>query len=209
MHEIFVFLGENNYLCALKMTINRINPKKSMKKITKLVAGLLLLTMLTGCELNGKTPENNNNPNQNENNNNGNGSGNYNGEGTNQNDGANNNETTPSGNDGQSGDPSLPTVTSSITVEELAEGYGWENAQKYSSFKMDSKITISSEGGDNTGKYYYSDETYRLYGAENAKLIFQAPEGQYIRGIKLTFKVKNNGAFREGLQSGTKKGEPS
>ena len=100
--------------------------------------------------------------------------------------------------------PETPTNTDnvlSISVEDLATGYGWENATQYRSFKLDSVVTVSVSEGTNTGKYYESDSTYRLYAAENATLTISVSEGHELKSVAIAYNVKDNGAI-ENLKSG-------
>lgn len=205
-----------------------------MKKLAGLLISLLAMTSLTGCEIvwgdevndnqqQTQTPENNN-PSGDTNNNNGNGegNGNYNqGEGNNnQGSGDNNQSSGDNGqgsgnnNQGTGGDNNNQQAanTVSISVETLALGYGWENASQYNSFQLDTKISVTTSAtpkGNKTttdsGKFYESNNSYRLYGPENAVMTFQAPAGEKIVSIKLTFSVSTGSSFTEGLTSDTEK----
>ena len=92
----------------------------------------------------------------------------------------------------------LNTVT--ISVSDLSDGYEWENGVKYNSFKLDTVTTVTSSGGANTGKYYSSDNSYRLYAAENATLTISVSENHSLKSISISYKGKENGAI-EGLKS--------
>ena len=196
-----------------------------MKKITTLLISLLAVATLTACdfELHGSETQNGGNeqtPSGNEQNQNGQGNGNYTGDGANGNGtptngngnepgngsgNGNTNSGNPTGGDNNNNqtDPNqINTIT--IGVDELALGYGWQDGSQYSSFQLDTVISVSSEGGSNTGKYYSNTqgESYRLYGTEQAILTISAAEGQKIRGVTLTFTTKNNGAFEQNVKSG-------
>ena len=92
----------------------------------------------------------------------------------------------------------LNTVEESI--ESIAQGYGWVDQTKYSSFKLDSVVTVSSSGGANTGKYFAAtetyDDTYRLYASENAKLTISVSEGHVLKSVTLNWYVKDSGAVQ-------------
>ena len=189
-----------------------------MKKIAGLIVSLLAITSLTGCEIDWgdevdnnqqqqQTPSGEENNNQDSTNNNG--DQNYNGDESNNNGQTGGDNNQGGGQQGTGGDNNNnnPTVnTISVTVADLAAGYSWENATKYLNFQLDTKLSVIVAGGTNTGKYYDSgDGTYRLYGNEGATITFQAPSGEKVTSVKLTFEGKDGGSFTEGLQSGVAK----
>lgn len=90
--------------------------------------------------------------------------------------------------------------TIEATIADVAKGYGWTEGTKYSSFKLDTVVTVSSTGGENTGKYYAAttsqSDTYRLYASENAKLTISVSGDHVLKSVTLDWYVKDNGAVQ-------------
>ena len=78
--------------------------------------------------------------------------------------------------------------TVSYTISDVALAYGWSNGVKYASFQLDSVVTVSSVGGGNTGKYYETDVSYRLYASEKAQLKINVIDKHAIKSVKATYK---------------------
>ena len=97
--------------------------------------------------------------------------------------------------------------TASKTIAAVATANSWENATKYTSFSVDSKITASVSGGSNTGKYYSAlPGTWRLYANESATLTITASTGCTLKSIIVTFSPADNGTLLNGsttMTSGT------
>lgn len=91
------------------------------------------------------------------------------------------------------------TVTK--TIAEIATANNWSDATVYSSFSLDSHITVSCTSGNNTGKYYLSDDTWRMYANENAIITVSAAGNYTISSITFTFTVKDNGTLNYGNNS--------
>ena len=96
-------------------------------------------------------------------------------------------------NDDNVEEPALITITK--TMEEMATLLGWEDATKYLTFNLDEVITVTSVGSNNTGKYYDSDKTYRLYQTANSTLTIEAIEGYEIVSVKITYNYANAGTL--------------
>ena len=96
-------------------------------------------------------------------------------------------------NDDNVEEPALITITK--TMEEMATLLGWEDATKYLTFNLDEVITVTSVGSNNTGKYYDSDKTYRLYQTANSTLTIEAMEGYEIVSVKITYNQSNAGTL--------------
>ena len=94
----------------------------------------------------------------------------------------------------------------SAVISEVAIANGWENSEKYSSFEMNADITVSSTGGINTGKYYTSNSSWRLYQNETPAITISAAEGKTIASVTLHYIRKNTGILTYGetqIVSGT------
>lgn len=85
------------------------------------------------------------------------------------------------------------STTVSNTIANIADANNWQDATKYTSFKLDNNITISCTGGGNTGKYYTNGENWRLYQNESPKLFVTAADGYLLNSITVTYTVYNNG----------------
>ena len=97
-------------------------------------------------------------------------------------------------------------VTASKTIAELATANSWSNGVQYSSFALDSVITVSSSTTGNNGKYYTSGNNYRLYQGDSGTMTITAAEGYEIVSVKVTYAQKNNGCLTltgSNLASGT------
>lgn len=85
---------------------------------------------------------------------------------------------------------SLTTVTK--TIAELATANSWENGTKVANpFTLDEVITVSYNGGSNTGKYYSSNQSLRLYSSESGSITFTAAEGYQIATIAIEYNDSN------------------
>ena len=81
----------------------------------------------------------------------------------------------------------------------------WENGKMQNTVNADANVTITAGSnntevsyGNNTGKYYVSDATWRIYQADAPVVTVKAAEGKTIKSVKVTFTVKNEGAFAIG-----------
>lgn len=85
---------------------------------------------------------------------------------------------------------SLTTVTK--TIAELATANSWKNSEKVANpFNLDEVITVSYNGGSNTGKYYSSNQSLRLYSSESGSITFTAAEGYQIATIAIEYNASN------------------
>ena len=92
----------------------------------------------------------------------------------------------------------LPTapVTVSTMISEYAAANGWSNETKHLSISLDSFIKVSVTGGTNTGKYYTSNGSWRIYQNENPAITFEtAYDNIQIVSIKIEYSVKNSGVL--------------
>ena len=86
------------------------------------------------------------------------------------------------------------TVT--FTFSDLATANSWENGVAYTSVEI-SPITLTAVGGGNNGKYYTSDQTWRMY--KGGKVTITPGEGYEITSVSSnpsqTFTITNDSAF--------------
>lgn len=81
-----------------------------------------------------------------------------------------------------------------LNIKTHATNNNWTNETKYSSIKV-GDIDFSVSSGTNTGKYYSSDNTWRLYQSESATLTISAPNNAKIISITPEFSVTDSGTF--------------
>ena len=99
-------------------------------------------------------------------------------------------------------EPSGDTVT--VTIADIATANGWADSTLYESFKLNDVITVTATGTPyndyalNTGKYYVSSSTWRVYQNETPSLTIAAAEGKTIVSVKVTYSVKNGGVLTQG-----------
>ena len=88
-------------------------------------------------------------------------------------------------------------VTETLTISSYATSNSWANDTKYTSAVVGG-VTFSATGSSNTGKYYTTDNTWRYYAGESAKLTITAPSGCTLVSITPTFTTKDNGTLSYG-----------
>ena len=97
-----------------------------------------------------------------------------------------------------------PQQETTISIADYASENNWENATKYSEISLNG-ITISIEGGGNSGKYYTSETNWRLYQTENAKIVISVENGT-ILSVTITYTKDKNGVLTyedSQIQTGT------
>ena len=82
-----------------------------------------------------------------------------------------------------------PATTASVSIADYALANNWANGTKYEMLIIDDKLTASISGGGNTGKYYSSDKSWRIYGSESGTLTITSTEGEL---NSVTFNYKND-----------------
>ena len=93
------------------------------------------------------------------------------------------------------------------TMAEIATANSWADATLYASFDLDENITVTSAGTPvdsyalNTGKYYVSSTTWRIYQNEAPTVTISAAEGYTIVSVKVTYSVKNGGTLTLGTEN--------
>jgi len=99
-----------------------------------------------------------------------------------------------------------------VTIADFAAANSWQDATPYTEFKLNADITVTASGtpvgeyGLNTGKYYASSNTWRIYQNEKPALTITAAEGKTIASVKITYSTKNEGILTNGdtqIASGT------
>lgn len=91
----------------------------------------------------------------------------------------------------------LTVSAAETTVTKQMSSFGWTNGTQYKTAALDDVITATVTGNSNTGKYYTSDSTWRLYQNENAKVTIAA-NGATIQTVKITFNLKDSGQLMNG-----------
>ncbi len=64
---------------------------------------------------------------------------------------------------------------------------GWTNGTKYTSLVLNGDITASVDGGSNSGKYYSTGTSWRIYSSEDGTLTITANSGCSLESVTLTF----------------------
>ena len=82
----------------------------------------------------------------------------------------------------------IPSGTEvSTTIADYASNNSWVNSTtQYFTINLD-PVTLTAAGGGNTGKYYSSDESWRLYASSNDTLTISVPSGCTLVSTTLTF----------------------
>ena len=92
-------------------------------------------------------------------------------------------------------------LTASVSMADYAAANSWANGTRYGEVVISEGFTVTATGtpvGDydlNTGKYYTSGTTWRIYQTENATLTITANEGLTIVAVKVSYAVKNTGCL--------------
>ena len=79
-------------------------------------------------------------------------------------------------------------VVAPTTVSVTLSSFGWANQSLNTSFSIDEKVTVSCEGGSNTGKYYNTGTSWRIYASDTpaGSVTITVPEGYELVSIKIT-----------------------
>ena len=88
------------------------------------------------------------------------------------------------------------TTTVSNTIEAIATANSWTNSTQYTSFLLDTNITVTvtEEGSNNnTGKYYTNGQNWRIYQNESPALTISAAAGYEIVSVEVEYTVSNTG----------------
>ena len=93
----------------------------------------------------------------------------------------------------------------SVTIQSYAEANSWANGTKYTTLNMNADVTVTIEGGSNSGKYYTSGNEWRTYQNENPTITVSTAVGT-INSVTITYNVGNTGVLKDGetqVASGT------
>jgi hypothetical protein len=101
--------------------------------------------------------------------------------------------------------PAAPAgQTATVTIADYADANAWENSTLYAELAVNADVTVSltatpaSSYGQNTGKYYTSDTTWRIYQAEAPAITITAAEGKTIVSVKVTYVSNKTGVLLNG-----------
>ena len=86
-------------------------------------------------------------------------------------------------------------VTVTVIIENYASKESWSNSAQYSSIEMDDIITVTANGGSNTGKYYTSGYNWRIYQSDSGEVTISASQGSTIKSIKITYTSDSAGTL--------------
>lgn len=94
-------------------------------------------------------------------------------------------------------------VTASFDVSSYANSNNWTNQQQYLTANVgDVTFAVSGESTlNNSGKYYNSDNSWRFYANEGAKLTISVPDGNTLVSVTPTFTTKDNGTVLFGTNT--------
>ena len=90
------------------------------------------------------------------------------------------------------------TTTANVVIKDYATANSWANATQYGTLQLDSNITVTVKGGDNTGKYYDNGNEWRIYQNESPSITITAKENYTIVSVTVTYSVKNTGILTNG-----------
>jgi len=93
----------------------------------------------------------------------------------------------------------------SVNIGDYAAANGWTNAVMQNTITANGDITITATStnanvsyGNNTGKYYSSDFTWRIYQADGPQVTISGIEGVTIKYIQIAYVAKNEGTLAIG-----------
>ena len=95
-------------------------------------------------------------------------------------------------------DPSASGTTVTAVIADIAAANGWANQTKYEGFSLDEVVSVSVAGGNNTGKYYETGATWRVYQNESPVITVSLAEGHSLISIRINYASKNNGVLTYG-----------
>lgn len=106
----------------------------------------------------------------------------------------------------QGGEDPVQSITVSKTIAEIADANSWTDATQYKTVNLSDEITVTVDGGGNTGKYYTNGENWRIYQNETPSLTISASDGYTIKTVKIAYSINNKGVLthnRSNITSGT------
>jgi hypothetical protein len=94
--------------------------------------------------------------------------------------------------------------TATVAIGDYAAANAWENSTLYAELAVNADVTVSLTAtpnngyGQNTGKYYTSDTTWRIYQNETPAITITAAEGKTIVSVKVTYVSNKTGVLLNG-----------
>lgn len=88
----------------------------------------------------------------------------------------------------------IENKTASVTIADYAEEHDWSNSTKYTSVTLDENVTVTADGGGNTGKYYESNNTWRFYLSDSGTATVNLSNGT-LSSVMFTFTAGNSGTL--------------
>ena len=91
----------------------------------------------------------------------------------------------------------------SVVIADYATANSWANGTLYDTLNVGSDVTVTlvatpvGQYGQNTGKYYTSDSTWRIYQNENPSITITAA-GKTITSVKITYTPNRDGVLLNG-----------
>lgn len=82
-------------------------------------------------------------------------------------------------------DAGMGTQTTTFNFANIAAANNWVNGTQYKTVSI-SPITLYAFGGGNSGKYYTSDHTWRIYSSDNGGVTVSAVSGNNITAVSST-----------------------
>ena len=84
--------------------------------------------------------------------------------------------------------------TYGVSIQDVAELNDWVSKEQYYSFNIDENLSVLASAGNYNGGYYSTDQTWRIYQADNG--FFQIDAGDYyIRSITVEYSSGNSGVL--------------
>ena len=81
-----------------------------------------------------------------------------------------------------------------VSIQDLAQYNDWVSKEQYYSFNIDANLSVLASAGNYNGGYYSTDQTWRIYQADNG--FFQIDAGDYfIRSITVEYSSGNSGVL--------------
>lgn len=90
------------------------------------------------------------------------------------------------------------STTVNGVIADIADANSWVDAESYDSFSLDANVTISTTGTGDNGKYYSSDESWRLYQNGSGNVTVSVNSNYYLTSITFTFSTKDSGQLFNG-----------
>ena len=100
--------------------------------------------------------------------------------------------------------PALPEGAITVSIADYAAANNWANSTLYSELTNEnftvklSVETFNEQYGQNTGKYYTGNSSWRVYQNEVPSIVITAAEGKSIVSVIITYAVKNTGVLVQG-----------